>query len=88
MKNIKKISTIIAVSLLSIFGLWLIKKGNYDKGYDGKIQERLYLVDAVLLLRGLPVNISNRNMLNSMSIDDLMKELKIAKNEDGDYIDI
>ena len=87
MKNIKKIASYIVVSGLAILGIWLLKKGSYDKGYVDEKEERLFLVDAVLSLRNMPVTIDNRNKLNALSVQDLMNELGLKKDKDGNYID-
>jgi len=88
MKKYGKITAYFAFTAASIFGIWLIKKGFYDKGFDSEKQERIYLVDAVLVLRGMPVTLDNRNKLNKISTTDLMKELGITKDADGNYIDV
>jgi len=72
----------------ALFGMWLLKKAFYDKGYDNESQERKYLVDAVLTIRGMPVTEENRKKLSGMSIQELMKELGIRKDENGNYVDL
>lgn len=88
MKKNAKIALYIAAFGAAIFGVWLLKKGFYDTGYADAQEERLFLIDMVLNLRGLPVTESNRKLLERVPTDELLKELGLKKDENGDYVDL
>jgi len=85
MKKQSKIALYIALGGMMLFGAWLLKKGFYDTGYANEEEERLFLIDAVLNVRGIPVTIESRKSLQNVSTEDLMKELGLRKDKDGNY---
>ena len=88
MNKYLKIATYVAVSGAVVFGAWLLKKNYYDTGFTSKRQERRYFETYVLMQRGLPITPQNRKILKNMTLEELMKEVNIMKDEDGNYIDL
>jgi hypothetical protein len=85
MKKQKRVAIYIVLAGIMLFGTWLLKKGFYDTGYANEEEERLFLIDAVLNVRGIPVTIESRQLLQNVSTEDLLKELGLRKDKDGNY---
>jgi hypothetical protein len=83
-----KLATYVALGGAVIFGAWLLKKNYYDTGFTSKRQERRYFETYVLMQRGLAITPENRRLLKNMTLEELMKEVGIYKDKDGNYIDI